>query len=133
MSASSILHRLDEQQFSFYHVKAILVAGTGFLTDAYDLFVINLVVQMIGLAYFEGSLSHSQESILKTAASLGTLLGQLGFGYLSDKLGRKRMYGLELVLIIVGTINCAFASSTVRGIDIIGMLAIWRFVIGTYK
>lgn len=128
---TSVLEQLDAQKFSSYHVMAILVAGTGFLTDAYDLFVINLVVQMIALAYFpSGSLSHSQDSVLKTSAGVGTLLGQLVFGYLSDKLGRKKMYGVELLLIMIGTVNCAFASSTIRGIDIIGMLSIWRFILG---
>ena len=47
---------------------AIVLAGAGFMTDAYDLFVINTVVVIVNKLY---STSVHQESIVATAALLG--------------------------------------------------------------
>jgi len=40
------LASLDEAKFSWFHIKAILISGSGFFTDAYDIFIINLVMPM---------------------------------------------------------------------------------------
>jgi len=36
----------DEAKLSWFHIKAILISGCGFFTDAYDIFIINLVMPM---------------------------------------------------------------------------------------
>lgn len=41
---------------------------------------------------------------------LGSVVGQLLFGYLADRYGRTRLYGVELVLVIVSTIGVATSS-----------------------
>lgn len=58
-----------------------------------------------------------------TASLLGLGLGQLFFGPLSDRIGRRRPLLLSLVLFIVSSLLCATTSS-------IGMLIVWRFVQG---
>lgn len=71
-----------------------MVAGVGFFTDAYDLFAINLVSPMLGFVYFSDRNNAVPPDIdlgLKISASIGTFIGQIGFGYLADKLGRKRV------------------------------------------
>jgi len=40
------LASLDEAKLSWFHIKAILISGCGFFTDAYDIFIINLVMPM---------------------------------------------------------------------------------------
>ena len=57
------------------------------------------------------------------------LIGQLVFGFLGDIVGRK-IYGFELLVIIIGTINCATSSSAVRGVSAIGFLGLWRLILG---
>ncbi len=42
---SDTLHALDNAKFSGAHLKAIVVAGSGFFVDTYDNFVIGLIVQ----------------------------------------------------------------------------------------
>jgi len=71
-----------------------MVAGVGFFTDAYDLLAINLISPMLGYVYF----SHNNNTVpadidlgLKISASIGTFFGQIVFGYLADRLGRKRV------------------------------------------
>lgn len=45
-------------------------------------------------------------------------------------LGRKAIYGLELILIIISTINCATSASAVEGVGAVGFLGFWRFFLG---
>lgn len=44
-----------------------------------------------------GASTANQDLGIKVAHSVGTLFGQLGFGWLADHVGRKKMYGIELV------------------------------------
>ncbi|TPX59014.1 hypothetical protein SpCBS45565_g07834 [Spizellomyces sp. 'palustris'] len=130
---------LDEAKFGRSHVRAVLVSGVGFFTDAYDIFIIGLVVPMIGFVYFQdnggkvptfpGS-SIDYDGLIKGVSIWGTLLGQLVFGILGDKLGRKKVYGVELAIMIVSTIACCFASNTARGMGVLAMLGFWRFWLG---
>lgn len=62
---------------------------------------------MIGYVYnlqsHAGALTANQDLGLKISTPVGTLCGQLLFGWLADVYGRKRLYGIELMIIIVGT------------------------------
>jgi len=85
---------------------------------------------MLGVVYFNDRKSHgtiptSSDTAIKVATSGGTVLGQLGFGYLADVVGRKRMYGLELIIIIFATLAQALSSNS-RAISITGIIIFWR-------
>ncbi|CAD8162290.1 unnamed protein product [Paramecium pentaurelia] len=139
------LDALNNAKFGWFHIKACLVSGIGFFTDAYDLFIIQLAVIMIGMVYYHDEVRDGDiiikkadklypvsETLLKQSALIGTLIGQLLFGYLADLLGRKKMYGTELLIIVFTTITSAFASNTAspNGLTVVGMLIIWRFFLG---
>jgi len=68
--------------------------------------------------------------LTKGAASWGTLVGQLVFGILGDKMGRKKNYAIVLIILIVSTIGCALAGPSKIGWGICTMIAIWRFFLG---
>ncbi|THH07462.1 hypothetical protein EW145_g3370 [Phellinidium pouzarii] len=75
--------------------------------EAYDLFIINPVATMLQFRLYGGaSLPANLEGLLKASANIGSVIGQFLFGYLADALGRKRVYGKELLLIIIATILC---------------------------
>ncbi|KAF9898443.1 Inorganic phosphate transporter pho84 [Lobosporangium transversale] len=123
---------VDNAEFGWFHVRACMVAGVGFFTDAYDLFAINLVSPMLGYVYF----SHLGNSVpadidlgLKISASIGTFFGQIGFGYLADVLGRKRMYGVELLIIIVATFGQAVSGDS-YALSLPASIILWRFILG---
>lgn len=71
----------------------------------------------------------NQDLGLKVATPVGTLGGQLLFGWLADVYGRKRMYGIELMIIIIATIGQAVAGRG-PGVSILGVLIFWRFLMG---
>jgi PHS family inorganic phosphate transporter-like MFS transporter len=129
------LAEIDKAPFGWYHVRAIVVAGIGFFTDAYDIFAINLVTSMLGVVYWHGAKSKpgtipsSSDTAIKVATSGGTVIGQLGFGALADIVGRKRMYGLELIIIIFATLAQALTASS-PAVSIVGLLIFWRVLMG---
>ncbi|KAJ3343787.1 phosphate transporter [Gonapodya sp. JEL0774] len=120
--------------FSWVHVRAILVAGTGFLTDSYDNFIIGLIVPCIAYVYYPGSkgaLSSVEDGFIKAASSYGNLCGQFFFGILGDVFGRKKMYGIELIILIIGALGCALTAAPVRStLSFTAILGFWRFVLG---
>ncbi|KAJ3081526.1 Inorganic phosphate transporter pho84, partial [Physocladia obscura] len=72
----------------------------------------------------------NMDAWLKASTNWGNFIGQIGFGILGDKLGRKKMYGVELIIMIVCTIGSAFSSSMLNGLNVLQILSIWRFFLG---
>ncbi|KAJ7157466.1 inorganic phosphate transporter [Mycena filopes] len=92
---------------TYTEVKLLGIAGVGFFLDAYDLFVINPVSTMLQYRLYDGKpLPAGLQGFLKAGANIGSVIGQFAFGYMADSLGRKAIYGKELMLIIFATIMC---------------------------
>ncbi|XLR10758.1 hypothetical protein HN51_047414, partial [Arachis hypogaea] len=131
-----VLNALDAAKTQWYHFTAIVIAGMGFFTDAYDLFCISLVTKLLGRIYYTditkdkpGALPPNIQSAVTGVALCGTLAGQLFFGWLGDKLGRKKVYGLTLMLMVV----CSIASGLSFGSSPNGVMAtlcFFRFWLG---
>ncbi|EXJ57650.1 MFS transporter, PHS family, inorganic phosphate transporter [Cladophialophora psammophila CBS 110553] len=124
------LAEIDSAPVGLSHLRAVLVAGTGFFTDAYDLFSANFITSIIGLVYFSGhKIPTSADTSIKLSTTAGAVIGQVIFGWLADKLGRKRMYGLELIIMLVGTFG-----QTITGqgpaVSFLGPLIFWRVIMG---
>ncbi|KAI8619217.1 hypothetical protein BC830DRAFT_1165535, partial [Chytriomyces sp. MP71] len=49
--AQALAH-LDEGKLTWFHVKTVLIAGAGFFSDAYDIFVISQALPMIYQVYY---------------------------------------------------------------------------------
>jgi len=129
------LAEIDKAPFGWYHVRAIVVAGIGFFTDAYDIFAVNFITAMLGVVYWQkakskaGTIPSNSDTAIKVATSGGTVIGQVGFGWLADVVGRKRMYGLELILIIFATLAQSLSASS-PAISIVGAVIFWRVLMG---
>ncbi|KAF8091847.1 hypothetical protein N665_0433s0015 [Sinapis alba] len=131
-----VLKALDVAKTQLYHFTAILIAGMGFFTDAYDLFCVSLVTKLLGRIYYFNPLSEKPGSLpphvagaVNGAALCGTLAGQLFFGWLGDKLGRKKVYGITLIMMIL----CSIASGLSFGNKTKGVmttLCFFRFWLG---
>src|SRR3984885_10496948 len=97
---------LDEAKVNGFQLKIMFVSGMGFFTDAYDLFVIGIVVVLLKP---EWHLSTGQVSWLNSATLLASAFGAVLFGRIADILGRKRIYGYEVLILAIGALASAFA------------------------
>lgn len=66
---------------------------------------------------------------LKASTSAGVIIGQILFGWLADYLGRRKMYGVELGIILLGTLNFALASPS-QSVSSTGLLVFHRVILG---
>ncbi len=97
---------LDETGITRFQWKIMLVSGMGFFTDAYDLFVIGIVVALLKTQW---SLSTGQVSLLNSITLLASAAGAVIFGRVADILGRKRIYGYEVLILAAGAAASALA------------------------
>ncbi|CAG8629561.1 1588_t:CDS:2 [Cetraspora pellucida] len=133
------LEKIDNAKFGWFHIRACIVSGVGFFTDAYDIFAINLVAVMLGYVYFgKNSLPPDVDLGIKVATPIGTFIGQFAFGILADILGRKK-----LLIIVFATFACCLVAnsyvyspvtkafeSNASVISVQGLLIFWRIILG---
>jgi len=119
-----LLGQMDEAATSRDHWKILFTSSMGFFTDAYDLFIIGVVAMMVTT---EWHIAGYQKDLLSSLALLTSAVGAILFGYVADKLGRRRIYGYEVLVLAVGAIATAFAPGIWW---LIGLRAILGFGIG---
>jgi MFS family permease len=86
--------------------KALLGSAIGYAMDGFDLLILGFMLRAIAK---DLGLSQAQSASLVTATLIGAVLGGIGFGMLSDRLGRVRVLTWTIVLFAVFTGLCAFA------------------------
>ncbi|XP_050374908.1 probable inorganic phosphate transporter 1-7 [Argentina anserina] len=131
-----VLNALDVAKTQWYHFTAIVIAGMGFFTDAYDLFCISLVSKLLGRIYYTdithpkpGSLPPNVAAAVNGVALVGTLAGQLFFGWLGDKMGRKKVYGMTLLIMVICSIASGLSFSD-HPTTVMATLCFFRFWLG---
>ena len=86
---------------------------------------------MLSIVYWEGNIPTKYQLGMNTATLIGSMIGQLVFGLLADRYGRRKMYGLELIVTIAASLGFATASTGVNdSMSLIGLLIFWRLVMG---
>jgi PHS family inorganic phosphate transporter-like MFS transporter len=111
---------MDESRITPHHWKIMFISGMGFFTDAYDLFIIGVVMTLIKPLWHVRPL---EESLVESTALLASALGALLFGRVADMVGRKRIYGFEVLVLAAGALACAFSPNILW---LIGL----RFILG---
>lgn len=120
VGSADLITALDEAPLSRFHLRAVLVSGMGFFTDAYDLFIIGIASALIAT---EWHLNSGQLALLNSTMLAAAFLGALLFGRFADLLGRKRVYWMVAAIMIVGSIGSALAPS-------FAVLVALRFLLG---
>ena len=124
----------------------VVVAGIGFFTDAYvvsavfehldsakhpQLFASNVVLPMLAYVYWNTDVDPAKDTAINSVTLAGCIFGQLLFGVMGDVYGRRKMYGVELLIIVGATLGVAMSSTGADdSMNVIGWLLFWRFVAG---
>ncbi len=119
-SARSVLAALDDSGLSGFHWKTMITAGMGFFTDAYDLFIIGVVLAILKPLWHLNAL---EVSLLGSTSLIAAALGSLLFGHLADRIGRHAIFSYTLVVLALGAIASAFSPSVI-------WLIVFRFILG---
>ncbi|RLN13445.1 hypothetical protein C2845_PM09G10470 [Panicum miliaceum] len=139
MPAIRVLTALDQARTQYYHFRAIVIAGMGLFTDSYDLFCIAPVMKLIGRVYQDdrpsgggggpGVTPPAVVSATVGVALLGAVAGNLAFGALGDRAGRRRVYGASLLLMVCSSVGSGFSVCRTRGCAL-GSLCLFQFLLG---
>jgi MFS family permease len=113
---------LDEQKFKLFHWRTTLTTGLGVFCDGYDLSSVGIVLPLILASFGQASLSSLESATLAASALVGAAFGALLFGVLGQS-GRKRFYGLDVLILGVTALAQAFAPN-------IDWLIAIRFLLG---
>jgi PHS family inorganic phosphate transporter-like MFS transporter len=106
--AKDLIAELDEASLSRFHLRAVLVSGMGFFTDAYDLFVIGIASALITKDW---NLSSGRLALLNSTMLFAAFIGAFVFGRFADLAGRKRVYWMVAAIMIVGALGSALSPS----------------------
>ncbi len=115
-----VLRDMDEVKITPFHIKVMFVSGMGFFTDAYDLFIIGIAVTLLKPLWH---LSSFDVSLINSTSLIAAAIGAVIFGRVADVLGRKRIYGVEVLVLAAGAIASAFSPN-------IMWLVVSRFILG---
>jgi len=112
------------------HIPGILIAGTGFLADQFDLAVIDLVKAIMIKVPGYTVLTSFDKGLVSAAALWGAVFGQLFFGAYSDRIGRRTVFMMTASMVIIGSLGSAFSWNASPNFSVYRVLALWRFILG---
>lgn len=102
----SVTESLNQARWDWVHLKSAVIAGIGYFTDAYDLFVIGAALELIKTQWHLDAIT---VGLVGSIALFAAFVGALIFGRVADLWGRHRLYGLEAALMTVGALLSAVA------------------------
>ncbi len=110
--------RLDRLKWTRFHWSVVVGLGTAWILDG-------LEIQIVASAGFQKELrlSSAEVGLVGTLYLVGEVVGALFFGWLADRLGRKRLFMITLAVYLVGSAIAGFSFS-------LWFLLIFRFVAG---
>ncbi len=99
---------IDGARFNKFHGMTIFWCACIIIFDGYDLAVLGVILPKI---MTEWGLTGAQAGLLGSYTLIGMMVGALTLGALSDKLGKKKVTALCVVVFSVFTFLCAFSTN----------------------
>ena len=102
--------RMDRLPWSRWHWLVVIGLGTVWILDGLEVTIVGTIASRLTE---DGSGIDISESQVLTAASIyvaGACLGAIFFGHLADRIGRKKLFLLTLVVYLIATVATAFST-----------------------
>ncbi|MDP4164875.1 MAG: MFS transporter, partial [Bacillota bacterium] len=100
--------------------KLLSIAGLGWMFDAMDVGMLSFIIAALKV---EWNLSVEQMGWIGSINSIGMAVGALIFGLMADRIGRKTVFILTLLLFSMGSGASAFSGT-------LTVFLVFRFIIG---
>src|SRR5712675_181031 len=119
---TSIPSRLDSLRWSGFHTRVVLALGITWILDGLE---VTLAGALSGALKESPALQFSNFDVgfANSAYLAGAVLGALGFGWLTDRIGRKKLFFITLALYLTATAATALSWN-------VASYALFRFLTG---
>jgi MFS family permease len=119
---TSIPSRLDSLRWSRFHTRVVLALGVTWILDGLE---VTLAGALSGALKESPTLQFTNFDVgfSNSLYLAGAVLGALGFGWLTDRIGRKKLFFITLALYLTATAATALSWS-------VGSYALFRFLTG---
>ncbi|QDW36195.1 MFS transporter [Bradyrhizobium sp. KBS0727] len=119
---TSIPARLDNLRWSGFHTRVVLALGITWILDGLE---VTLAGSLAGALKESPALHFSNFDVgfANSAYLAGAVLGALGFGWLTDRIGRRKLFFITLALYLTATAATALSWS-------VASYALFRFLTG---
>ena len=115
-----MLERLEKLPVGSFHYKLLAVTGLGWLFDAMDTGLISFVLPILAK---EWGLAPEQMGWIGSVGFIGMALGAVISGTIADRIGRKLVFSLTVILYSLATGACALSWNYES-------LLLFRFLVG---
>ena len=112
--------RLDRLPFTAQHRRLVLGSGTGWALDAMDVGLVSFVMAALAAQW---DLTNTELSWIASVGFVGMAVGASVGGLLADRIGRRQVFALTLLVYGLATGAAALSWS-------VGALLVFRFLIG---
>jgi MFS family permease len=116
----SFEQRLDDTPFTKTQRKVWILSAMGVLLDGFDFFIIGVALPLIAHDFH---MSATTKGLVAVAAVAGAFFGALVFGQVADRVGRKGMFMVDIILFVIFSAASAAAWNPAS-------LIVFRFFLG---
>ena len=112
--------RLDRLPVTPKHRRLLFGSGIGWALDAMDIGLVSFIIAALAVHW---DLDRSTTSWIASVGFIGMAIGASLAGLLADKIGRRQVFAVTLLIYGIATGASALATS-------VGMLMVFRFIVG---
>lgn len=115
-----VLERLEALPVGRFHYKLLLVTGLGWLFDSMDTGLIAFILPVLAK---EWGLAPGQMGLIGSIGLIGMALGAVISGTVADRIGRKKVFTITVLLYSIASAFCALSWNYQS-------LLVFRFLVG---